>query len=71
MSSTPIIPRLLTTEETAVLLHVAPKTLRNWSHLGKGPQCTRIGRKVRYAERDVAAFINAERARAIIERPVA
>lgn len=50
------LPDLLTLTETAHYLRVKPKTLRNWSCLGKGPQSLRLGGRVVYRRADVLAF---------------
>ncbi|WP_240745103.1 MULTISPECIES: helix-turn-helix transcriptional regulator [unclassified Microbacterium] len=50
------LPDLLTLTETAQYLRVRPKTLRNWSSLGKGPKTLRLGGRVVYRRADVLAF---------------
>ena len=39
---------LITSAELAEFLVIAPKTLRQWRYLGKGPESVRVGRCVRY-----------------------
>ncbi|MER6399958.1 helix-turn-helix domain-containing protein [Kitasatospora sp. NPDC001603] len=53
--------RYLTTEETAALIGICPKTLRNWRSQGKGPRPIRLGRiggRVRYRLADVGTFLS-------------
>lgn len=50
------LPDLLTLTETAQYMSVKPKTLRNWSCLGKGPKPLRLGGRVVYRRTDVLAF---------------
>jgi len=51
--------QLLTPEQVAVRLHLNPKTLARWRWAGCGPRFFKIGGRVRYAESDVEAFIDA------------
>lgn len=52
--------RLLTPEEVAEILGFSRKTVyRNW--LSWGLQGRRLGRQIRFAERDVMAFIERSR----------
>lgn len=55
-----MIPKLLTSQQTADLLTIREGTLRIWRLQGKGPHFRRIGQQVRYAEADVIAWINAQ-----------
>jgi excisionase family DNA binding protein len=52
---------LLTQQEVAALLRVSLTTIRNWARLGTGPQVTRIGAMVRYAESDVHRWLAAHK----------
>lgn len=56
--------RLLTTEEVAELLGVAPGTVENWRYKQEGPRFVKLGYKrhspVRYRPEDVQAFIEAQ-----------
>ena len=53
------IPRLLSDEETAVRLGVSPTTLAVWRCRKRYTlPWVKIGRRVRYREADVVAFIN-------------
>lgn len=52
---------LLTTEEAAEILRVAPRTLRAWRTTawtaeGATLRFVRVGRQIRYERRDVLAF---------------
>jgi hypothetical protein len=51
------LPEFLTTDELADLLRTTPETCRYWRHVGKGPSCFRIGRRVLYAKEDVTLFL--------------
>ena len=52
--------RLLNAEEVADLLGVPVSTLHYWSHRGEGgPPCARIGRRLKYRQSDVDAYIAA------------
>ena len=53
---------LLTEDEVARRLGVSRRTLLRWRFAGDGPSYLRLGPKViRYAEADVAAYIDARR----------
>lgn len=62
-------PQLLTTEQAAQALGLAPKTLRNWASAGQGPAVIRIGGRVRYAPEDLKAYIDACREQPITMTP--
>lgn len=47
---------LLNEHQAAALLGVKVATLRNWRWMGKGPRYRKLGRCVRYARTDLAAF---------------
>ena len=62
---TPAPGDLLTEPETAALLRVHVKTLRNWRWRGEGPRFRKIGlRLVRYQRADLAAFVDGDTRRA-------
>ena len=44
--------RLLTTEKVAARFRTSPATVRNWRHIGIGPDGVRVGRRVLYDERE-------------------
>ena len=51
--------QLLTTAETAELLHVPIATLRWWRHQGTGPKGFRLGaRKIMYRRSDVITWLD-------------
>jgi predicted DNA-binding transcriptional regulator AlpA len=52
---------LLTEAETAQLLGISPRTLRNWRRGNRGPVHVRLGGMVRYTPADVESFIAASR----------
>lgn len=53
---------LVTDIEAAAILGIAPRTLRNWRPLLKGPKYVKIGaRTVRYRRADLAAFIEGDK----------
>jgi predicted DNA-binding transcriptional regulator AlpA len=47
----------MTTDEVAVWLQVAPKTLRNWRSAGIGPRAVKLHSVVRYDRAVVEAWI--------------
>jgi predicted DNA-binding transcriptional regulator AlpA len=52
------VDQLLTTAETAQMLHTPVATLRWWRHQGTGPKAFRLGaRKVMYRRSDVLAWL--------------
>lgn len=61
--------KLHSTEKTAEMLSQPVGTLRYWRHIGKGPKCARIGRRVMYRESDIRAWIDAQFAAADNNRP--
>lgn len=52
--------RLLNAEETGKLLGVSTRTLYTLSAQGKLP-CIKVGRSVRYDQRDIDTYINQQR----------
>jgi hypothetical protein len=48
-------------KEAAVILGCTVSALRKWRLLGKGPTYCKIGRLVRYADPDLAEYLNANR----------
>ena len=50
-------PLLLTRQETAGLLGLAPQTLAKWAMTGKYLPVIKLGRTVRYRYADIAAFL--------------
>ena len=46
-SASPVMTKLLTTEDVADLLSLKPSTIRKWVHLQEIP-CVRLGRAVRF-----------------------
>ena len=53
------VPDLLTITEAAELLRAPVATLRYWRHLGTGPRCFRLGRRVLYRRDDLHTWIDA------------
>ncbi|HJF44593.1 helix-turn-helix transcriptional regulator [Thermophilibacter provencensis] len=54
-------PILVTSDEAARIIGIAPKTLVNWRNRGKGPAYVRLGEKhspVMYRVRDLEAWID-------------
>ncbi len=51
--------KLLTPEQTATLLHLKPATLARWRWAGCGPRFIKIGGRIRYAEGEIHAYIQA------------
>jgi hypothetical protein len=61
---TPIKPlreKLCDEHEAATLLGLSVATLRRWRWAKRGPAWIKIGSAVRYAPRDIAAFVEAGR----------
>jgi hypothetical protein len=48
-------------KEAAVILGCTISALRKWRLLGKGPAYCKIGRLVRYADADLAEYLDASR----------
>ena len=48
---------LLTTDETARVLGLSPKTLRNWRLRGEGPTAVKLGSAVRYPRSTIDSYI--------------
>ncbi len=67
MTNVVSFPRL-TEKEAATLLGVSVRTMQNWRQTGAGPRFFKIGRAVRYSERDLADFV-AARARTSTSDP--
>jgi hypothetical protein len=55
------IKHLIDEREAAKALCCSVAALRKWRLLGKGPAFCKVGRLVRYAEADLAAFLDANR----------
>ncbi len=49
---------LLTVAQLAALLQVPPQTLYGWRTRGEGPRGLRVGRHVRYRQRDVDKWLD-------------
>jgi hypothetical protein len=58
----------LTESETAALLMVAPKTLRNWRVQGKGPKFLKSGRRVGYLPSSIRDYQNASARRSTSDK---
>lgn len=52
---------LWNTERAAKYLDLSPNTLRNWRHLGKGPNWVSIGRYPKYDPVDLKNFVEENR----------
>ncbi|MDK9698228.1 MAG: helix-turn-helix domain-containing protein [Siculibacillus sp.] len=53
------LPNLMDEKAAATRLAISPRTLQAWRVTGGGPTYRKIGRRVRYAEADLAAFVEA------------
>jgi len=53
--------RLLTPQEAATFTGLKDQTLANMRHTGRGPVYFKVGRYVRYDERDLAAWMRRRR----------
>ena len=49
---------VLTEREAANTLHLSVKTLQNWRTLCKGPQYSRVGRRILYRPEDLSRFLD-------------
>jgi hypothetical protein len=54
---------LLTTDEAAAYLHLAPQTLCDWRYRGTGPAYIRVHRRIRYRRADLEAWVQAQEVR--------
>ncbi|MBB4667427.1 excisionase family DNA binding protein [Microbacterium marinum] len=54
--------RLLTQTELAEYLQVPVRTIEDWRTRDYGPKFLRVGRRVRYRESDVDAWLDAQEA---------
>lgn len=52
---------LLKSKDAAEALGITARTLENWRYLGKGPECIHIGKTVRYATKDIEAWIEEQK----------
>lgn len=50
---------LLTTDQAAEKLRVAPITMRKWRMAGTGPKYVRCGAHIRYTDDELAAWVAA------------
>ena len=57
------IKHLIDERDAAKALCCSVAALRKWRLLGRGPVYCRVGRLVRYAEADLADYLNANRVR--------
>jgi excisionase family DNA binding protein len=53
-----ILERLYSPRELADYLGIPLQTVYRWRSNGRGPRGVRVGRHVRYAERDVQAWLD-------------
>ena len=57
--STPSVEPLLTTAQVAQYLQVPVATIHQWRYRGEGPRASRVGRHLRWRQRDVDAWLDA------------
>ncbi|GAB3454114.1 helix-turn-helix domain-containing protein [Kineococcus endophyticus] len=50
----------LTTAETSALTRVAEGTLRYYKHIGSGPRCYKVGRRLLYKRSDVLTWMESQ-----------
>lgn len=62
-ATTGIISRLMNDKQAAKFLDVGLQTLRNWRFLRKGPDYHKLGRAVRYRERDLLKYLESRKIR--------
>jgi hypothetical protein len=60
-NAAPASRNLLTNDQAAAEIGLAPKTLSFWRCMGKGPAYVKLGGRVLYRRADLAAFIEANR----------
>jgi len=51
---------LMTVEEAAAYLRIAPKTLFNWRVRSEGPPALKVGGRVRYRRADLDEWLDTE-----------
>ena len=51
---------MLTTGQAAELLSIEPRTLESWRLRGVGPRYRKLGRLVRYSQRDLVEWTDAQ-----------
>lgn len=54
-------PKMLTEQDVMNMTGLARGTLAYWRHAGTGPRSYKLGRRVRYDEADVIAWIAAQK----------
>ena len=54
-------PKMLTEQDVMAMTGLARGTLAYWRHAGQGPRSYKLGRRVRYDETDVLAWIAAQK----------
>ena len=57
MTATTTAPKMLTEQDVMAMTGLARGTLAYWRHAGTGPRSYKLGRRVRYDEADVLAWI--------------
>ena len=62
MSTTTTVPRMLTEADVVEMTGLARGTLAYYRHAGTGPRSYKLGRRVRYDEADVLAWIQDQKA---------
>lgn len=55
-------PKMLTEQDVVSMTGLARGTLAYWRHAGQGPRSYKLGRRVRYDETDVLAWIQQQKA---------
>ncbi|MEE1617323.1 helix-turn-helix transcriptional regulator [Brachybacterium sp. J153] len=55
-------PAMLTEQDVVNMTGLARGTLAYWRHAGQGPRSYKLGRRVRYDESDVLAWIQQQKA---------
>ena len=50
-------PEYMTTAEVAELTRSPQETVRYWRHMGTGPRCFKVGRRVLYPAAEVRAWL--------------
>jgi len=60
-ASSGIISRLMNDEKAAKFLDVGLQTMRNWRCRRQGPDYIKMGRSVRYSERDLLRYLESRK----------
>jgi excisionase family DNA binding protein len=57
----PMLPNLMDIDDLARYCKVSRRTVEDWNHSGSGPSYFKTGKRVRYSEPDVLAWLESRR----------